>query len=140
MEHRDLIKDQIEQLGRVLARILSDFMGFKSKGKAAIGIEIANENLKGELDLDIDTIINLNGEELSSYLLDKKLSPAHIEKLIDYITEIAEHRFNIEKTSGIIVYRKILDLYEMLNKLSKTYSFERKHKVEYIKQILKSNE
>ena len=45
MEQRDLIKDQIEQLGKVLAKIIADFLEFKSSGNVNQGIEISNESL-----------------------------------------------------------------------------------------------
>ena len=43
MQHRDLLKDQIEQLGKVLSGILADFIGMKtlrarSKNQVTINI------------------------------------------------------------------------------------------------------
>lgn len=43
MEQRDLIKDQIEQLGRVLGKILVDFLGLKSGGQIEHGIEVSKK-------------------------------------------------------------------------------------------------
>ncbi|MEM6524269.1 MAG: hypothetical protein AAF693_10770 [Bacteroidota bacterium] len=42
MEQRDLLRDQIEQVGKVLAKLLSDFPGLKSKGEAFQGMQITN--------------------------------------------------------------------------------------------------
>ena len=136
MEQRDLIKDQIEQLGKVLGKILSDFLGLKAQGKVAQGIEISNENLKSELDLDIEIILSLNGQELSEYLKDKKLTSEHIEKLIDFIAEIGEHTMLTDKNQAIRIFKKILEMYKIVNAISNAYSFERIHKEEKIKNVL----
>ena len=58
MEQRDLLKDQIEQLGKVLAKILPDFLGLKSEGQISQGIEITNHRLRSELDIEIEELKN----------------------------------------------------------------------------------
>lgn len=46
MERRDLIKDEIEQFGRVLGVIIANFLGLKAKGEVTQGIEISKKELK----------------------------------------------------------------------------------------------
>ncbi len=81
MEQRDLLKDQIEQLRKVLAKVLSDFAGLKSKGNVALGIEVSNECLQSEIDIDIEKLINLTKQELKEYLKARKLTAEHLEIL-----------------------------------------------------------
>ena len=87
MEQRDLLKDQIEQLGKVLAKILSDFLGLKSNGNVTQGIEISNESLQSELDIDIEKIIALNKTELEEYVRNRKLTESHLELLSEYLKQ-----------------------------------------------------
>ncbi len=49
MIQRDLIQQQIEQLGRALGKISTGFLGLKSQGKVALGFEIANEQFNKQL-------------------------------------------------------------------------------------------
>ena len=128
MEHRDLIKDQIEQLGKVLARILSDFMGFKSEGKTGPGIEVTNESLKSELDLDIELILSKKEEELSNYFKAHKLTDEHIEEIADYLFEIGEHSISSDKNYAKTVYNRVLKLFKIVDGSSNSYSFDRINK------------
>ncbi len=59
MEQRDLLKDQIDQLGKVLAKILSDFLGLKAKGQASHGVEISNHRFQRELEINIERLAYL---------------------------------------------------------------------------------
>jgi hypothetical protein len=59
MEQRDLLKDQIEQLGKVLAKVLADIIGFKGQGQAVEGIQKTNEALQEEADINIESLLNL---------------------------------------------------------------------------------
>lgn len=136
MEQRDLIKEQIEQLGKVLAKIISGFFRLKSQGKIARGIEVSNERFKEELDIDIEKIIHLHGEELSDYFKKKNLSPEHLEKIIDYLTEVGEYTMRSDKNSGVKILEKTLELYGIIDLRSKNYSFERTHKEKRIKNLL----
>ena len=136
MEHRDLIKDQIEQLGKVLARILSDFFGLKSQGKTAQGLKIANESLRTELDLDIELILKFKRQELSEYLTSHKLTPEYMEKLADYMSEIAEHAMSTDKIYAMKVFEQILELYTIVDSSSNSHSFNRISKKEKIKAVL----
>ena len=92
MERRDLIKDQIEQLGKVLGTIIAGFFGLKSQGKVEQGIEISNEKFKEEMDIDINKILRIEYSDLSIYLSNLKLSPEQLEKLIDYIIQFLSYK------------------------------------------------
>jgi len=123
-------------MGKVLARILSDFMGLKSQGKTTQGIEISNESLKSELDLDIDLILSLKNEELSAYLTERKLTSEHIEMLADYLAEIGEHAMSTDKQYAMKILEQTLELYNVADAISNTYSFDRISKKDKIKASL----
>jgi hypothetical protein len=118
MERRDLIKDQIEQLGRVLGQILVNFLGRKGSGNVEDGVEIANEALKSQLDIDITEILKLTGEPLNQYFIRRSFNGEHIEQLADYLAAT-------QKTAMIT---KAVELLDVADQVSNTYSFERINK------------
>ena len=134
MERRDLIKDQIEQLGRVLGAILARFLGTKAEGNVAQGVEIANESLRSQLDLDVDLIITLDTPELRKYLAQRKLSSEHLETLADYFIAWAESATNPEKARRL--YQTVLRLYDVISAQSSTYSLERFDKEQRIRELI----
>ncbi|MEM9299446.1 MAG: hypothetical protein AAGA64_13805 [Bacteroidota bacterium] len=88
MGQRDLLRDQIEQIGKVLATLLSDFLGLKSKGEALHGIEITNQRLQEQLNIQIEKLVTLTKTELKEYLKTRKLTAERLEILSDYVKEI----------------------------------------------------
>ena len=134
MERRDLIKDQIEQLGRVLGAIVARFLGTKAEGNVAQGVEIANESLRSQLDLDMDLIITLNTPELREYLAQRNLNSEHLETLADYLIAWAESATNPEKARRL--YQTVLRLYDVISAQSNTYSLERFDKEQRIRALI----
>ena len=139
MEQRDLLKDQIEQLGKVLAKILSDFLGLKSNGNVTQGIEISNESLQSELDIDIEKIIALNKTELEEYVRNRKLTESHLELLSEYLKEIGIAKTKIDKSDAYLCLQKAIELLDIADKISKTMSFDRISKKSEIKNVLQHN-
>ena len=125
MEKRDLLKDQIEQLGRVLGKIVSDFLGLKSSGETTAGIEISNEQLKNELDMDLSILLELDKYDLKKYLTSRKLNTEHIEILSKYLEEIGLSKVAENKTEADKYLYKSLTLIELVEEISKEMSFER---------------
>ena len=125
MEQRDLLKDQIEQLGRALGRILAEFLGTKTEGDIAQSIEISNERFKSELDIDIEQLRTLDKEELAAYLCQRQLAAAHLETLSKYMaiigTEISDEKMDEAKQ----YLKRAIDLLDMADEFSNTVCFER---------------
>jgi hypothetical protein len=133
MQQRDIIKDQIEQLGKVLAKVLSDFFDLKSTGNISNAITVTNESLKSELGLDINEIENLNHEDFEQYFTNKKLNDPSIEILADYLFTMAENITVSDKEKSINLYIQSLHLLEYLDKNSSIFYMERHDKKELIK-------
>ena len=53
MGFRDHLQKQIDQLGKVLAKVLADFLDLKDQEKIEEGIEMIRQSLITQLDLDI---------------------------------------------------------------------------------------
>jgi hypothetical protein len=139
MQQEDWLIRQINQLGRVLGKILADLLGLKARGQVGAGIEAAEKELKNELDLDIDVLISIPKEEFIKSLQDgKKLSDENLENLAGIFFLIAEeldHKdIAIEKMKKL--YERSLIIYEYLDKTSSIYSFDRHFKIERIKKAI----
>ena len=140
MEQRDLLKDQIEQLGRVLGKIFANFFGLKAEGKIVLGMEITQQNLKSELDLDIDKMLGLTKENLNDYLINKRLTPKHVDDLSDYLIECGSYYLQSDKNQAKTTLLTAMELLKISNDHSIMYSFDRKQKEEKIKDLMKIND
>ncbi|MEO6904385.1 MAG: hypothetical protein ABI315_14695 [Bacteroidia bacterium] len=136
MEQRDLIKDQIEQLGKVLGKILSDFLKLKSKGQVSPGMEIANQRLLSEVDINIEKVMTLSKKELEDYLKSRKLTADHLEILSAYLKEIGKEEIEINKTDSKLKLEKAIELLDIADNISKTISFDRINKKKEINNAL----
>lgn len=135
MVYRDYLKKQIDELGRVLGKLLADLMTLKTQGKTEQGIEIVNKTLKTEFDLDIYKIMSLPKEEIIEKL--EKITSDYrlIGVYADIIYELLDG-LNYEKAKKVELLKKILALYEYIEKKSSTFSFENHTKIEMIKKEL----
>ncbi|PWJ43809.1 hypothetical protein [Sediminitomix flava] len=127
MERRDFLKDKIEQVGRVLGKMIANFMGAKSQGNTAQGIEISNQYLQTELDIDIDQILKLEKEDLKSYLTERNLTAEHLETLVSYLIELGDYHQDQQ------YYQKAIILNEIADEISNTLSLMRMGVTEQIK-------
>jgi hypothetical protein len=139
MEQRDLLKDQIEQIGKALAKILSELIGLKSKGQISQGIEITHQSLKGELDLETEQISTLTKKELKDYLINRHLKADHLEILSECLTEIAKGEIEQNKKYIKVKLEKAIELLNLADEISKTMSFHRINKKKEIESLLKQS-
>ena len=136
MEQRDILKDQIEQVGKVLAKVLANFLGLKSNGQISLGIEKANKQLKTEIDLDISKIASLSKDELKAYLEERKITPSYMETLAEYLSEIGEYEITNYKEKSTHYLKSAMDLLDLADEVSKSLSFERREKKLKIETLL----
>jgi len=136
MEQRDLLKDQIEQVGRVLGKILFDFVGIRTNGNVSQGIEISNERLQSELDIDIEKLKTLNKTELIEYVKNRKLTAVHLETLSEYLKEVGKATTEINKSEAKLYLEKAIELLDIVDEISRTISFDREDKKSEIENVL----
>jgi hypothetical protein len=139
LQQEDWLIRQINQLGQVLGKILSDLLGLKAQGKIGAGIEAAIQTLKSEADLNIDDLTSIPTELFIKTLQeDKKLSDDNLETLADIFVLIAEElaRRDTDNEMKNKLYKMSLTIYEYLDKTGSTYSFDRHNKIENIKNAL----
>jgi hypothetical protein len=102
-------------------------MLFGGKDNPAINIEKQVDDAKGkllkELNFDLNKFLHLDNEETNSYLNSiEGFNNENIEQLADYISQIG---FSKQFDESIIYLKKALQLFELINLKSKTYSIER---------------
>jgi len=136
MQQEDWLIRQINQLGRVLGKILSDLLGLKAQGRVSEGIEVAEQALKGELDLDINDLAAMPSERFIITLREEKqFTDDNFKMLADIFLilseELDQNDRDNEKKKQLL--EKALIIYEHLDKTGSTYSFERHNKIEKIK-------
>jgi hypothetical protein len=139
MQKEDWLMRQINQLGRVLGKILADLLWLKTQGQVSEGIIAADQALKSEIDLNIDDLISIPTEEFITTLQGvKKFNNDNFEKLADILFILAEEldTRDIENEKRNKLYEKSLTIYEHLDSTSSIYSFDRYSKIQRIKKML----
>ena len=136
MEQRDYILREIEKIGKILSAILQKMFG--GKDNLAISLETRIENSKGmlinEINFDLDKFLELNIENSNEYIssLDG-FNVENMELLADCLYQIG---LNDTCDSSKKYLEKALQLYDLCNLKSKTYSFEREANIKAIKNAL----
>ncbi len=134
MESRDYLKRQIDQLGKALGKLLSDILDLKETGKTALAIETVSQTLHTALDYDIEALLEIPEESFLTHLQeDKKLDRYHLDTLSDILYETAtayDQKLFFDKAEGL--FRRAKILYDHLNQMDTTYSFNRYQRVKKI--------
>lgn len=134
MKQDDYFLKQIDILGKVLGRIFSNLLKLKNKGEREDIIEITNQELKKELDINLNEILQFDSEKFLKFLQnDKQFDIVHLEKMAEILyvlgfNQISDNRSNI--------LEKCLKIYVFVSNSSKTYSVERFNRIEEINNIL----
>lgn len=136
MEQKDYLLREIEKIGLIISAIRQRLFG--GKEGLAINIEQQVEAEKGmlfrELNFDLDEFLLLDVDETNNYLNKfEGFNVENIENLAEFISQIGlNEKFDQSNT----YLEKALQLYELINRKSKTYSTEREKKIITIKNAL----
>jgi hypothetical protein len=135
MESRDYLKDEIERMTRVLAKLLAGLIGAKNSGEVNLQIKLTENVFKNQLDIDIQNLIALENEDFLSKILSiKKMSIKELECLSDIIFELG--KIKVSKEYSNTYFEKSLLLYSHIVANNSNYSFEWNNKIENIKKHL----
>ncbi len=132
MVQRDIIKDQIDQLGKALGKVLVEFLGLKSRGGVLQGIEYANEALQSEVDLNIKELLEYDVEKLHTYLSSRQFNQEALESLAQYLEELGEYHLTFHPDRSFQQYQQAWNVYDYLDSISTVYSMDRQSKKEAI--------
>lgn len=134
MQKRDVLLYEIEQIGRLISRLLD---GFRADNSFEIkNIEETNNKFKAEINLDIEHLVSQNKKETETYFETTIFTSEHLDYIANYLTEASE-AFLEEK--GQIYLAKALDIIEIVNETSQSISFGRMALESKIKSRLKPN-
>ena len=135
MERRDYLEDQINQLGKVFAKIFN-VLGFQvSQSTLVENIKVFNDSIKDET--GISNLMLLEESNLIKAISDKhKFNDFNLEKLAEIFYTIALQMQPNESNIAKQFYSKSLVVYEVLNKQNSTYSLTRELEVAKIRKVL----
>ncbi len=137
MEKRDLILDQIEQLGYFLRKMFAAFLDKNSAGNATEALDLVTNEFKSELDFDFPLFIDLSNEEMKNYLLNFKFNEEHFENLSELLKEMSSSK-SFDKETSDKYLKKALELLDFADEKYSSFSFERNNRKNQIKILLNS--
>ena len=138
MIQRDFIKRQLEELGRAIAKVISDMQKLKVAGNVNDGIRLAQETLKSTFDLDMENLQSLPIDKFTETLItEKNLSIVHLNYLGNLLCATAE-MFDQKKDTAKAkkLYQKALAIFHYVDHNERTFSVERNNKIEAIESYL----
>lgn len=136
MEQKDYILREIEKIGMIINFIRQKL--FSGKGNPSISIEDQLKDLKGmllkETNFNLNKFLSLNIQESNEYINSfKGFNIENLEQLAGYISQICLGENSADSKRYL---EKALQLYELCNLKSKTYSLERDKSIITIKNAL----
>ncbi len=134
MRQDDYFLRQIDILGRILGKILTDLLKKKGTGEIMDSVEVTAQALKSELDIDLNSLLLVNNENLVEFLkTEKKFGDQHLEKMAELFFILGQ---DLKNEKALLFLQKSVTIYEYLNKTSSTYSLDRIHKIDKIKKMI----
>ena len=134
MRQDDYFLRQIDILGRILGKILTELLKKKSSGEIMDSVEVTAQALKSELDIDLNSLLLVGNENLVEFLkTEKKFGDQHLEKMAELFFILGQ---DIKNEKALLYLEKSVTIYEYLNKTSSTYSLDRIHKIDKIKKMI----
>ena len=134
MEQRDLLKEEIEQLGRALGKVVTLVLHLDTPAEVDPAIQRADEVLRERLSLSIEELRSLSKTEFGAYLAERHLTEAQYEKLAEYFFRIG--RAQSVKAVGQEYLQRALWLLELADTSSENFSLVRHAKRGEIERLL----
>jgi len=139
MERRDILKEQAEQLGKMLGLILQHLRILLQGGSAEIAIANTQEQFQTKLDLDISELVQLPPEALPDYLDDHLLQVRHLDQLTTYLMQTGMLHGQAGRTNEQELYlHTALAINQLADHRSDTYSFDRQEQRIGIERALRA--
>src|ERR1700741_4082727 len=95
---RDYFKDQMDQMGRVLGKLLADLLGLKSEGNIIGANDMVLEVFSKDIGFDFEEIKSTPPGSLLDFLVQKKqFSDPHIEHVANILFELGTEKESREE-------------------------------------------
>lgn len=138
MQRQDYIIKQIDQLGKVLSKLLADVLGLKHDLKITEAETIVNTVFEKDLGFNFDELLKIKDAELIAFLSSNKFDLISMEVLANLFFEIGDS--STEKEKQVNCFSKAKIIYNHLNSERKTYSFDFMTKLNAMEKQIQSNE
>lgn len=127
MERRDYFKKQIDQLGRILGKILDDFLALKNTAGVGEAVESVVESLNTKLDLSLATLENVPHAEIVDRLISAhSFNNNDLELFADILLRTAEQRLHDNQWRKLMGHALVI--FQHLETVDSTFSLERRYK------------
>jgi len=124
LEQRDLLKDKIEKLAKVLAAVLGKFLDIKDESQMIAGIESTNIELIENANIDYVKMIPMGLGDLREYVLSHQMNDDHLEMLSKYSFQLG--KLNTNNQNQLKDYNLLArNLLLIASEISQTTSFSR---------------
>ncbi|HET6227209.1 MAG TPA: hypothetical protein VFF27_13075 [Bacteroidia bacterium] len=129
MAYEDRLKKQIEELARVLGKVLSMFFN-GGGGSVADPFENLAQQVKEAADLDLKTLASVPSEQFIKAISETSLRKEHYELVADIFFQAGKSYISQEQEEkGKELYRKSIILLQHLTEIDKTYDQIREDKI-----------
>ncbi|MFL5763777.1 MAG: hypothetical protein ACJ77K_07515 [Bacteroidia bacterium] len=138
MLRRDYLQKQLEELARVLGKMLDEILKLRTEGKTDEAYALAKESLIEKFELDMENILALSLADFKNLVIESNRSnPVQLSYLADLLyTSATLSKEKGERGQALELFKRSLMIYEYLDKSQRTYSAERHEKINNIKKEL----
>lgn len=137
MEQSDFLQRQLDLLGRILGKALTDLLGIKNNSQIIEEFETIHQIVTNELNISLKELIELKKEAFIELVTSNpKFNLTNIEKLATLFFVMARKQNN---ENSISYFNKSLYLFEHVNLKNQTYSSEREKIITEIKATIHLN-
>ncbi|MBN1117647.1 MAG: hypothetical protein JXA77_10610 [Bacteroidales bacterium] len=133
---RDYLLREIEKIGAMLRMLIRRAVEQKDKNEEETETEELLNDFAAESGFEIDELLNSGKEELDEIVNIKNgFNPENTEYLGDFLVELAEISELVEKPRYLL---KALELYQIIDEKTHTFSLLRAKKMDSIRNSLKN--
>lgn len=133
MVKRDLILDQIEQMGAFLRKLLDKFSNSNSLEDGTNASDSVINELNVEIGFDLKLFLTFSEEDAKNYLSNYNFTEDHLEALSKLLVKMS-----IDATNKKEFLLKALFILDFSDGISNTFSFERNNTKNKIKELIKN--
>lgn len=138
MQRQDYIIKQIDQLAKVLSKLLADVLGLKNDLKITEAEKLVNTVFEKDLGFNFDEFLEVEDVKFITFLTSNNFDLASMEEFANLFFEIGTS--STEKEKQINCFSKAKIIYSHLNTERKTFSFDFMTKLNAMEKQIQSNE
>lgn len=135
MKQDDYLLNQIDLLGKVLAKIIDLLLGRKNENEVFEINQLVLQTNEHTAPIKIIEVLELPNSQLIEFLVIQNFKVHHIEKLAELFQLLSN-----DNTNTINCLEKSLILYNYVQNYSLTYSSERVKRIAKIEALLATND